>query len=146
MNSALDAVEGMLHALIDRRLDDVLDSFSAADDAYVFVEGPRWTTRGGDRIARGWRAYFDAPIRIDGYRWIEGPFTFGRDGDLAAVAGVIDYDFRGNDRTGRLRMRMTWLLRREKDRWRIVHEHGSQPLADPYGTGDWWPQGATELS
>jgi hypothetical protein len=152
----LATIEAMLDAVIDRRLKDVLDSFSAGDDAYVFVEGPRWSTRGGDRIAQGWRAYFDAPIRIDSYRWIEGPYelawlgaagTSGRlgDGPLALVAGILDYAVRGNGKAGTLRMRMSWLLRAEDDRWRIVHEHGSQPLADPYGAGDWWPEGATPL-
>ena len=141
----LAAIEAMLNAVIDRRLDEVLDSFSAADDAYVFVEGPRWSTRGGDRIAQGWRAYFDAPIRIDSYRWLEGPFVLG-DEPLALVAGILDYAVRGNGKAGTLRMRMSWLLRDEGGRWRIVHEHGSQPLPDPYGAGDWWPEGATALS
>jgi ketosteroid isomerase-like protein len=143
-STPLDTPEGMLRAVIERRLDAVLDSFSPADDAYVFLEGPRWTNRGGDRIAEGWRAYFEAPIRIDGFAWVEGPFTYESD-RLAGVVGVVDYDVRGNGRAGRLRMRMTWLLRQEGGRWRIVHEHGSQPLADPYGAGDWWPEGATAL-
>jgi len=145
MTTPLGATEDMLTAVIDRRLDDVLDSFSAADDTYVFLEGPRWTNRGGDRIATGWRAYFTAPIRIEAFRWVEGPYTF-EGAELAQVAGVIDYDIATDGEAGRLRMRMTWLLRREEDRWRIVHEHGSQPLADPYGAGDWWPAGATPLA
>lgn len=144
MTSPLAAAEGMLNAVIDRDLDRVLDSFSPAPDAYVFVEGPRWTTKGGDRIASGWRAYFEAPIRISSFSWVEGPFVFASD-TLAQVVGIIDYDVSGRGMTKKLRMRMTWLLRHEGDRWRIVHEHGSQPLADPYGAGDWWPEGATPL-
>jgi ketosteroid isomerase-like protein len=154
----LGAIEAMLNAVIERRLEEVLDSFSAGEDAYVFVEGPRWSTRGGDRIAKGWRAYFDAPIRIDSYAWVEGPFVLGEE-PLALVAGILDYAVRGNGSAGMLRMRMSWLLRAEGrktlalshsdephvTRWRIVHEHGSQPLADPYGAGDWWPEGATQL-
>ena len=61
------------------------------------------------------------------------------------MVGVVDYDVSGNGRASRLRMRMTWLLRWEGDRWRIVHEHGSQPLPDPYGAGDWWPEGENPL-
>lgn len=135
----------MLQAVIDRSLEGVLDSFSPAPDSYVFVEGPRWTTRGGDRIQAGWRAYFDAPIRITAFRWVEGPVTWQSEG-LAQVAGVVDYDVTGQGKPRQLRMRMTWLLRPEDGRWRIVHEHGSQPLPDPYGAGDWWPEGATRLS
>ncbi|MFD2354595.1 nuclear transport factor 2 family protein [Nonomuraea ferruginea] len=75
---------------------------------------------------------------------MEGPFCWEAD-TLAQVAGVIDYDIEGDGKQGRLRMRMTWLVRREDDTWRIVHEHGSQPLADPYGAGDWWPEGENPL-
>lgn len=144
MSSPLAGAEGMLTAVVERDLDGVLDSFSSGPDAYVFVEGPRWTTKGGDRIAAGWRAYFEAPIRITVFDWAEGPFVF-RSGTLGQVAGIVDYDVSGNGVAKRLRMRMTWLLRDEGDRWRIVHEHGSQPLADPYGAGDWWPEGAKPI-
>ncbi|MGH3264021.1 MAG: YybH family protein [Sciscionella sp.] len=141
----LSAAEGMLTAVIGRDLPGVLDSFSAADDVYIFVEGPRWTNRGGGRIAEGWRAYFEAPIRITAFEWVEGPYVF-ESGTLGQVVGVVDYDVSGNGMAKRLRMRMTWLLRHEGDRWRIVHEHGSQPLPDPYGAGDWWPAGETPLA
>lgn len=144
MTSPLAGAEGMLNAVMERDLDGVLDSFSPAADAYVFVEGPRWTTKGGDHIAAGWRAYFEAPIRITNFSWAEGPFVFASD-TLAQVVGIVDYDVSGRGMAKRLRMRMTWLLRHEGDRWRIVHEHGSQPLEDPYGAGDWWPEGATPL-
>lgn len=144
MTTPLTGAEGMLRAVIDRDLPAVLDSFSGGDDAYVFVEGPRWTTSGGDRIADGWRAYFTAPIRITGFTWVEGPHTF-ESPSLAQVVGVIDYRVSGNGVAKDLRLRMTWLLRHEGDRWRIVHEHGSQPLADPYGAGDWWPEGEVPL-
>lgn len=144
MRTPLQTAEAMLTSVIERRLDGVLETFSPADDAYVFVEGPRWTTRGGDRIRAGWEAYFKAPIRINAFRWVEGPFTYESD-TLAQVVGVIDYDITGNGKAGRLRMRMTWLMRKEDGVWRIVHEHGSQPLPDPYGAGDWWPEGANPL-
>lgn len=145
MTTPLDTAEAMLTAVVDQRLEGVLETFSPEDDAYVFVEGPRWTTHGGDRIKAGWEAYFKAPVGITAFRWVEGPFTWESD-TLAQVVGVIDYDIVGDGKAGRLRMRMTWLVRREEGRWRIVHEHGSQPLEDPYGAGDWWPEGATPLS
>ncbi|WP_329519456.1 YybH family protein [Spirillospora sp. NBC_01491] len=144
MDTPLSAAERMIQAVIDRDLDVVLDSFSGAPDAYVFPEGPRWTTRGGDRIEQGWRAYFQAPVGIGAFHWVEGPHVF-ENATLGQVTGVIDYEVLGNGESGRLRMRMTWLMRLEGDRWRVVHEHGSQPLADPYGAGDWWPEGARPL-
>ena len=145
MRTPLGTAEAMLTAVIDKDVDGVLATFSPADDAYVFVEGPRWTTHGGDRIAEGWRAYFRSPVGITAFRWVEGPFVWESDA-LAQVCGVIDYDIVGDGKAGRLRMRMTWLVRREDGEWRIVHEHGSQPLEDPYGAGDWWPEGANPLS
>ena len=126
----------MLDSLRDRDLDGVLDCFDAADDTYVFVEGPRWTNKGGRKIHQGWRDYFQAPILLHSWAWVEGPEVH-ESGDLALVAGVIEYAFEGGGRPRQLRMRMTWVLRRTDGIWRIIHEHGSQPLPDPYGTGDW---------
>lgn len=145
MSTPLQAAEAMVAAVINRDLDGVLDSFTSQDDAYMYVEGPRWTTRGGNNVAAGWRAYFESSIRINNFHWVEGPFTFETP-ELAQVMGVIDYDISGEGENGRLRLRMTWLLRLENGRWRIIHEHGSQPLADPYGAGDWWPAGAKPFS
>ncbi|WP_083768225.1 YybH family protein [Nocardioides sp. JS614] len=148
-NTPLAAAEGMLRGVIDRDLDAVLDSFTSAADAYMYVEGPRWTTRGGDNVAQGWRAYFDTGIGIDSFSWVEGPQVIETPA-LSAVLGVVDYQVRSAEGSqpaehAPLRLRMTWLLRPEDGRWRIVHEHGSQPLVDPYGSGDWWPEGATPL-
>jgi ketosteroid isomerase-like protein len=142
------AAEGMLRGVIDRDLAAVLDSFTKDSDAYMYVEGPRWTTRGGDNVEKGWRAYFETGIGIEDFTWVEGPQVI-ETADLAAVLGVIDYVIRpgqeGTSTSDPLRLRMTWLLRPENGRWRIVHEHGSQPLVDPYGSGDWWPEGATPM-
>lgn len=134
----VDTATLMLDSVRDRDLEGVLDCFDKADDTYVYLEGPRWTNRGGERIHKGWRDYFDAPIELNQWRWTEGPYVF-ESSDLATVCGVIEYDFMGGGEPKHLKMRMTWVVRRGEDRvWRIVHEHGSQPLADPYGTGDWY--------
>lgn len=144
IDTPLATVEGMLNGVIERDLDAVLDAFSKSPEAYMYVEGPRWTTRGGDHVETGWRAYFEAGVTIDSFTWIEGPQVI-ESAELSAVLGVIDYAVRPGGRAEephQLRLRMTWLTRREPGGWRIVHEHGSQPLADPYGSGDWWPEGA----
>lgn len=134
----------MFDSLIARDLEGVLDCFDDADDAYVFLEGPRWTNKGGKRIHQGWRDYFEAPIRLKEWRWVEGPEVFAS-GDLAAVCGVTECQFEGAGEPRPMKMRMSWVVRRGEDRvWRIVHEHGSQPLPDPYGTGDWWQERATQ--
>lgn len=133
----LETAALMLDSLRDRSLEGVLDCFDPSPETYVFVEGPRWTNRDGAKIAQGWRDYFEAPIRLLDWRWTDGPDVF-ESGDLAVVCGCIEYQFEGAGQPRPLPMRMTWVVRRLEDGvWRIVHEHGSQPLADPYGTGDW---------
>jgi ketosteroid isomerase-like protein len=135
----LQTATAMLNALRHRDLDTVLDCFDPADDTYVYPEGPRWTNGGGANIQRGWRAYFRAPIELRSWEWTDGPHEYLSD-SLALVAGVIRYEFIGGGEPRRLPMRMTWVLRRGADgKWKILHEHGSQPQPDPYGTGDWFP-------
>lgn len=132
----LERATQLLDSLRDRDLDGVLDCFDLGPDVYVYPEGPRWTTRGGDRIRLGWQGYFKAPIRLRGWSWAEGPEVH-QSGDLALVAGVVDCQFECAGQPRELKMRMTWVQRRTDGVWRILHEHGSQPLGDPYGTGDW---------
>ena len=137
----LDTACLMLDSLRDRQLDGVLDAFDPSPDTYIFVEGPRWTNKGGERIHKGWRDYFNAPIKLLEWRWTEGPEVFESD-TLALVCGVVEYQFEGAGQPRPLAMRMTWAMRLNDDGvWRIVHEHGSQPLEDPYGTGDWLVEG-----
>lgn len=136
----LDTACLMLDSLRDHDLEGVLDCFDTSPDVYIFVEGPRWTNKGGERIHQGWRDYFNAPIHLNDWRWTEGPEVF-ESADMALVCGVIAYEFEGAGKPRPLVMRMTWAFRRNPDDvWRIIHEHGSQPLEDPYGTGDWLAQ------
>ncbi|MFV2022833.1 MULTISPECIES: YybH family protein [unclassified Micromonospora] len=138
--SAVDTPAQMLDALRERDLDGVLDCFDPGPQTYVFLEGPRWSNRGGDRVHEGWRRYFDSPVRLIEWRWADGPDVHESQ-HVAFVCGIVDCHFTGGPQDRQLRMRMTWGLRRGTDGvWRIIHEHGSQPLADPYGTGDWFAE------
>ena len=134
--AAVETPTRMLDSLARQDLEGVLDCFDPAEDTYVFVEGPRWTNRGGERIRDGWRDYFTAPQKLASWEWVEGPEAH-ESGELALVAGVIRYDFEIDGASAPMNFRMTWVLRRTNGVWRILHEHGSQPLPDPYGTGDW---------
>lgn len=142
--SPRQVAEKMLTSVVEKDLDGVVSCFSPAPDAYMYVEGPRWTTRGGGNVREGWSAYFAGGFGIGSWKWVEGPQVFA-DQRLAQVLGVIDYEMIGNGERTPLRLRMTWLMRREEAGWQIIHEHGSQPLEDPYGAGDWWPEGRTAL-
>jgi ketosteroid isomerase-like protein len=129
-------VEAHWRAAIDGRIEDVIASYADSGDSYVFPEGPRWSTQGKQKIVAGWRAYLRAPFRLTSYAWIEGPLQ-GGGADLGWCAGVAEFGVkRGGDAT-RVRFRFSFVLEREGERWRIVHEHFSQPAVDPYGSGDW---------
>ncbi|PWD50986.1 DUF4440 domain-containing protein [Serinibacter arcticus] len=59
-----------------------------------------------------------------------GPLTIHASGDLATAFGRVRYGILGQDGTERYGMwnRLTWVLRRDGDAWRIVHEHTSVSL------------------
>ena len=129
-------VEAHWRAAIEGRIGDVIAAYADSDDTYVFPEGPRWATRGKRLIETGWRAYLQAPFRLTSYAWIEGPLS-GSAADLGWCAGVAEFGVQRGKDTTRVRFRFSFVLACADDRWRIVHEHFSQPAADPYGTGDW---------
>lgn len=141
---ALAAVEALLAAVVDRRVADVVAAYDAGPATYVFPEGPRWSTRGGERVEAGWRAWLGTPNAIFGSAWVEGPYA-QQAGELAWVAGVLDLDTDTATGLRPLRMRASYVLRRTEGSaggpaegaWRIVHEHFSRPDPDPYGRGDW---------
>lgn len=123
------AIAGEIEAVIDR--------YDRSENTYVFVEGPRWSTVGFERIAAGWTAYGKAPFRLTSWRWTEGPFSEVY--ELAGfTAGIVAFTVRIGDTEREVVLRGTQVFRRaEEGAWRIVHEHFSEPARDPYGTGDW---------
>ena len=124
-------------SVIDSRIEQVVNHYFDSEDTYVFVEGPRWSTLGFEKIAKGWIAYGDSPINVKDIRTIEGPF--GReDNGMAWIGQIIEMDVLINKTLKTVKFRGTFVLRKcEDSKWRIEHEHFSQPAEDPYGTGDW---------
>jgi ketosteroid isomerase-like protein len=130
-------------AVIEKRVDAIVDRYAPGEDTYVFVEGPRWSTRGHDRIATGWRAFVDAPMSVRSCDWVEGPLSQVV-GDLGWIGGIVELVVAVRGRERRARFRGSFVMHRHTDgEWRIVHEHFSQPAADPYGIGDWLAGGQT---
>lgn len=133
----VEAVEAHFRAVVEKDAAEIIGRYAASPDLYVFVEGPRWSTVGHDAVAMGWRAFCDAAMSVRSINWVEGPRT-GALGGGAWVGGVVDLDVElaeGERRT--VRLRGTHILEKTASGWAIVHEHFSQPAADPYGIGDW---------
>jgi ketosteroid isomerase-like protein len=139
MNAIEALTQEHFRAVIEKRIDDIVSHYRNSDQTYVFIEGPRWSTQGIDRINKGWNAYIDAPLSVQSVRYVEGPLAeVSSSGDLAWIAGIVELavSIAGNVKT--IRFRSTFVFRKEADgHWRIEHEHFSQPAEDPYGIGDW---------
>lgn len=143
----LSTVQALLDANVSRDADAIVDCYANDEEIHVFVEGPRWQTLGYEAVARGWRAYCESTFRVmhiettDGFRVFVGD-DVDRVGAQATVAATtrLTYQVDGEQDHRQVDFRLTWVLRREPDRWRVIHEHGSQPGKDPYGTGDWLPE------
>ncbi|MFC6879327.1 MULTISPECIES: nuclear transport factor 2 family protein [Actinomadura] len=132
MDSPLTVVEALCRAAAARRAEELVACYRDSPDLRVYPEGPRWLTEGHAKVADGWRAYVRSPIGLTGVAWEDGPHV--RTGtELACVNGIL----RLRTARGTVRLRLTWMLDRAEDGWRVVHEHGSQPAPDPYAADGW---------
>lgn len=132
-------IDGFIDSIIEQRIADIIAGYDPSENTYVFLEGPRWSTKTGERVAFGWSSFVDSPIQMKAKTWVEGPFS-QVSGSMAWIAGILDLDVRAGDHDIRLRLRGTYVLNEHSPGvWGIVHEHFSQPLNDPYGLGDWLP-------
>jgi ketosteroid isomerase-like protein/uncharacterized protein (DUF1330 family) len=131
------AAERHFHAVMARDLEAIVGRYAPGDRPYVFVEGPRWSTRGHDRIAAGWRAFAAASLSVERVEWVEGPVA-EVEGRFGWIAGIVELVVQVAGVERRVRFRGSFVMQRDAaGEWRIVHEHFSQPAADPYGIGDW---------
>ncbi len=128
-------------AVIEARVKDIISHYNESPDTYVFVEGPRWSTLGFEKISAGWNGYVDSPIKVKDIRFVEGPK--GRvTKNMAWIGHIINMIIDINGVEKEIRFRGTFVIGKNNDGgWKIEHEHFSQPAPDPYGTGDWLPKG-----
>ena len=137
MNEIVTLAQRHFQAVIEKRLDDILNLYAHSENTYVFVEGPRWATLGYENIATGWRAFVEAPLSVIACEYVEAPLS-QISGELAWIGGIVEMTVKVQEEIKRVRLRGTFVFQREADgAWRVVHEHFSQPAADPYGIGDW---------
>jgi ketosteroid isomerase-like protein len=137
MTDLIERTKQHFAAVTEKRIDDILNYYVDSPDLLVFVEGPRWATQSFKRVSRGWRDFCDSPINVKSCEWVENLesrlFT-----DSGFVAGVVEMKVEINGEIKTIRFRGTFNFEKDADnQWRVIHEHFSQPAADPYGIGDW---------
>lgn len=133
----IDAIKKLISAITARDLSGILNAYEKSEELYVFLEGPRWSSRTYASISDGWAAWIKANLEITKHEWVEGPAEI-TDGEISSVQGIMNLHTHSPAQTKILKVRGTWVLRKGTDgEWRIVHEHVSAPMEDPYGTGDW---------
>ncbi|MBK8148616.1 MAG: nuclear transport factor 2 family protein [Acidobacteria bacterium] len=124
-------------AIIDKRVDDILSFYADSPDLQVFVEGPRWVTVGFDNVAKGWRDFCSSEISMLDCNWVEALYSKVV-GKMGFVGGIVELTVSIKGEIKHIKFRGTFVFEEvAADDWRVVHEHFSQPAADPYGIGDW---------
>ncbi|KAF3890681.1 MULTISPECIES: YybH family protein [Nostocales] len=137
MTSAVNQIDNFYRAILRQEVRNICQSYVPQEDTYVFVEGPRYSTIGYSKIAKGWQDFCNSTVKLEKIEWIEGPFTEEIE-NLAWVAGIVLLTVTVKARSIQRTFRATFVLNKnEAGSWQIRHEHLSAPLDDPYGIGDW---------
>jgi ketosteroid isomerase-like protein len=135
--SPTETINHFYQAIIDKRVEDIRTSYVPSEETYVILEGPRYTTLGFEKIAKGWGDFCNSPLTLNKIEWVEGPFE-ETSTDMAWVGGMIVLTVEVKGKEFSVQFRSTFVLRNnEANQWQIKHEHVSAPLQDPYGIGDW---------
>ncbi len=126
-------------AQVRRRLEEIFDAAEKKDldrlDSY-HLYGPKFTKFGES----DWRFRQDAAAAREGEHQlaaIEGLSMEANDvevdvfGDAAVATFMLEYGFKSGQETIRSRSRGTLVFVRDRDGWRIVHEHFSFPPPTP---------------
>ena len=133
----IEATEAHFAAIINKDVERILNSYSHSEDLLVFVEGPRWATLGYENVAKGWRDFISSDIALKNCVWVEN-LQSKRIGEMGFVGGIVELQVQIKEQAATIKFRGTFVFEQSSDgEWRIIHEHFSQPAADPYGMGDW---------
>jgi ketosteroid isomerase-like protein len=135
--SPTETINHFYQTIIDKNLAEIHSNYVHSEETYVILEGPRYTTLGYEKIAKGWGDFCNSTLTLNKIEWIEGPFE-ETSVDMAWVAGMIVLTVEVKGKEFAVQFRSTFVLRKnEENIWQIKHEHVSAPLEDPYGIGDW---------
>ena len=137
MSELIEISKKHFAAVQDKRIEDIIDFYVDSPELLVFVEGPRWVTVSFERVAKGWRDFVDTSISVQSCEWVEN-LESKVIGEMGFVGGIVEMKANINGEIKSIRFRGTFIFQLESDgKWRVIHEHFSQPAADPYGIGDW---------
>jgi ketosteroid isomerase-like protein len=137
MHTPLATINAFYQSIIDKNVADICHTYVPSEATYVVLEGPRYTTLGYSKIAKGWADFCESPLLLKKIEWVEGPFE-ETGADMAWVGGQIVLTVEVKEKEFAVQFRATFVLRvGEAGTWQIKHEHVSGPLSDPYGIGDW---------
>jgi ketosteroid isomerase-like protein len=137
MSELIEVSKNHFLAVQDKRIDDIIDFYVDSPELLVFVEGPRWATLSFERVSKGWRDFVDTAIFVKSCEWVEN-LESKVVGEMGFVGGIVEMKVDINGELKTIRFRGTFVFQLEADgKWRVIHEHFSQPAADPYGIGDW---------
>ena len=134
--NAVTFINAFYEAIISKRVDEIIQSYVQTEDVYVILEGPRLATKGIEKIASGWKDFCMSKIKLNSIDWLEGPYVFDSS-ECASLAGVIRLKGGIGEKDFDNIFRASFVLQKTTDGYKIIQEHVSGALADPYGIGDW---------
>lgn len=132
----VEFINGFYQSIIDKRVDDIINAYLPSEEVYVILEGPRLATKGIEKIAMGWRDFCDSSISLKSIEWLEGPYVFDTI-ECVTLAGVIKLKGEIVKNTFENTFRASFVMSKTSQGLKIVQEHVSGALTDPYGIGDW---------
>ncbi len=134
--SPTETVHHFFNCIIAKDVEGICASYIPDGQTYVVLEGPRLTTLGYTKIAKGWADFCASDLSLRAIEWLEGPFEESS-ADMAWLAGIIRLRVHLRERDFEQTFRASFVLRNNAKGWQIRHEHVSGALTDPYGIGDW---------
>jgi uncharacterized protein (TIGR02246 family) len=131
MNNQIDPVIKMIEAYKAAVLAKDVDAFCAlyAADVHIFDMWGQWSMRGIDAwraMAQGWFASLDTEQVIVDANHIESVIT----DELAVGHAIFTYTAVSaeGEKMRSLDNRITVVLKRTGDSWKVIHEHTSAPI------------------
>ncbi len=134
MNEAEAVREAYMNAVLNEDPESAIAQY--ADDTCRFPSGPNWFVHGVEEVRKEWSEWTDhPPVRYRAFRWVDGPHG-EVEGSLAWIAGVLEQDYDSEHGPMSRQIRVSMILRKEADGWRIAMEHNSRPSSTPYEPGE----------